>query len=190
MNYGCTLNLSIRKIGKYIRPALRVQGLFFCFHMVSLKDTEDNMKKTKMWWFLTIGWCAFIFYQSGRDAVQSSWESRNLTIFINYIIFKITGLNETVLSELVVRTCAHFLEYLVLGFLLYNSFRDKRRVIQSLTLSFAAGLLYAATDEIHQYFVPGRSPRITDVGIDWLGVLAGSTLTCVAAFLKNRFSQY
>ena len=35
------------------------------------------------------------------------------------------------------------------------------------------GVLYAASDEFHQSFVPGRSPSIVDVGIDSLGVLTG-----------------
>lgn len=35
------------------------------------------------------------------------------------------------------------------------------------------GVLYAASDEFHQSFVPGRGPSIVDVGIDSLGVLTG-----------------
>ena len=32
---------------------------------------------------------------------------------------------------------------------------------------------YAATDELHQVFVPGRSAEFTDVLLDSLGALAG-----------------
>ncbi len=35
------------------------------------------------------------------------------------------------------------------------------------------GVLYAASDEFHQSFVPGRGPSIVDIGIDSLGVLTG-----------------
>ena len=34
-------------------------------------------------------------------------------------------------------------------------------------------ILYAITDEIHQLFVPGRSGRIFDVGVDAVGSLVG-----------------
>lgn len=37
-------------------------------------------------------------------------------------------------------------------------------------------ILYAVTDEIHQYFVPGRSCRLFDVGVDSLGILFGALL--------------
>ena len=36
------------------------------------------------------------------------------------------------------------------------------------------GLVYAATDEIHQSFVPGRSPDAADWVADALGVVVGS----------------
>ena len=39
--------------------------------------------------------------------------------------------------------------------------------------SLLFGAFYAATDEVHQYFVPGRSARVFDVGIDTLGVITG-----------------
>ena len=45
----------------------------------------------------------------------------------------------------------------------------KRKVLYSIAL----GGSYAITDEIHQYFVSGRSGNIFDVGIDTAGVVAG-----------------
>jgi VanZ family protein len=46
-------------------------------------------------------------------------------------------------------------------------------------VSFFAGLLYAVSDEIHQYFIPGREMRAFDVFIDSLGVIAGLGLSLV-----------
>jgi VanZ family protein len=37
----------------------------------------------------------------------------------------------------------------------------------------AAGSLYGASDEIHQGFVPGRSPEVWDWVADTLGSIAG-----------------
>ena len=37
-------------------------------------------------------------------------------------------------------------------------------------------MIYAMSDEFHQRFVAGRTSRITDVGIDTLGVITGTIL--------------
>jgi VanZ family protein len=41
-------------------------------------------------------------------------------------------------------------------------------------LALAAGAVYAATDELHQYFVPSRQMDAVDWLVDLAGVLAGS----------------
>ena len=46
---------------------------------------------------------------------------------------------------------------------------------------------YAATDEFHQLFVPGRSGQISDVVLDSAGALAGLLILTVAReIMKNR----
>ena len=40
-------------------------------------------------------------------------------------------------------------------------------------LALAAGIAYAATDELHQHFVRGRHASPVDVAIDAVGVAAG-----------------
>jgi VanZ family protein len=37
-------------------------------------------------------------------------------------------------------------------------------------------VLYSATDELHQSFVPGRTPTLMDIGIDALGAVLGIAL--------------
>ena len=68
--------------------------------------------------------------------------------------------------DLVLRKLAHTAEYAVLGFLLL-------RALGSELPAFAAGFAYAATDELHQHFVPGRHGALYDVAIDAFGVLLG-----------------
>ncbi len=43
-------------------------------------------------------------------------------------------------------------------------------------ISSTLGIIYATSDEIHQYFVPGRACMIEDVFIDTLGVMLGISL--------------
>ena len=58
-----------------------------------------------------------------------------------------------------VRKGAHFSVYLVLGMLLTASlltFRPAAQLRTRILIPFALGVLYAASDEFHQLFVPGR----------------------------------
>jgi VanZ family protein len=71
--------------------------------------------------------------------------------------------------DLVLRKLAHFSEYTVLGLLLVRAFERE-------PLAAAAGVAYAATDELHQHFVRGRHAAFRDVAIDSAGVLAGLLL--------------
>ena len=68
--------------------------------------------------------------------------------------------------DLVLRKIAHFCEYAVLGLLLVRATRRD-------ALAFGLGVAYAASDELHQHFVPGRQAAVRDVLVDAAGVLAG-----------------
>jgi VanZ family protein len=68
--------------------------------------------------------------------------------------------------DLVLRKIAHAAEFAVLAALLV-------RATGRTGLSFALGVLYAVSDEIHQSFVPGRLGSPLDVAIDAAGVAVG-----------------
>jgi len=68
--------------------------------------------------------------------------------------------------DTILRKGAHLTEYAVLGGLLY-------RALSRETLALAAGIAYAATDELHQHFVRGRHASPVDVAIDAVGVSVG-----------------
>ena len=76
--------------------------------------------------------------------------------------------------EYPVRKAAHMTEYAILGLL---SFTFYRGILKKEKRQFLAALLtaavYAATDEFHQYFIPGRSAEVMDVCIDTLGASIG-----------------
>jgi len=71
--------------------------------------------------------------------------------------------------DLVLRKIAHAAEFAVLGALLL-------RALGRAWLSFAAGVLYAVSDEVHQSFVSGRQGSPVDVAIDAVGVACGVLL--------------
>ena len=74
-----------------------------------------------------------------------------------------TGLGDW---DTILRKGAHLTEYAVLGGLLY-------RALGREPLALAMGIAYAATDELHQYFVRGRHASPVDVAIDAVGVAIG-----------------
>jgi VanZ family protein len=68
-------------------------------------------------------------------------------------------------------TLAHLLEYAILGFLLSAAVGiEKKKVFAAILI---AGL-YGVTDEVHQFFVPGRVASIYDAASDFLGAVVGS----------------
>jgi VanZ family protein len=71
------------------------------------------------------------------------------------------GVLDAVLSK-----AAHLTEYAVLGFLIVWASRRE-------SVAFGLGIAYAASDEIHQHFVPGRHGSALDVAIDTVGIAIG-----------------
>jgi VanZ family protein len=71
--------------------------------------------------------------------------------------------------DLVLRKAAHVTEYAILGALLM-------RALERPALATALAIAYAATDELHQHFVPGRAGTLVDVAVDAVGVVLGVVL--------------
>jgi VanZ family protein len=82
---------------------------------------------------------------------------------------------------------AHVLIYAALGASLVRALAGGRITAMTLTrilLAAALGTLYGASDEIHQHFVPPRTPDILDVVADSIGALLGAiVMTLVARLL-------
>ena len=74
--------------------------------------------------------------------------------------------------DFLVRKSAHFLEYTMLGLILMLTARTFLTSHQK-TASLLTGAVYAALDEFHQYFVPGRACQVRDVLIDYSGIVTG-----------------
>ena len=131
---------------------------------------------------------AFIFIQSALPGAVSGAESNVLVEFFA----KLTGLDTEVLS-VVIRKTAHFTEFAVLGLCLTLNVRDFYSA-KGISLgrghvwfmSWLLGTAYAATDEIHQYFVPDRACQLLDVCIDSAGVAAGAMIAVVVCGSRMR----
>lgn len=73
---------------------------------------------------------------------------------------------------------AHFVEYAVLGFLLYAAGRPyvvrTRGAWVLVGVSVGIAVLYGISDEFHQSFVSGRDADVGDLVADALGAVAGA----------------
>jgi VanZ family protein len=77
------------------------------------------------------------------------------------------------LLDLVLKKGGHMMGYGILAFLLWRAFSRGRGALSwsALVAAFVVSVLYAASDEYHQSFVPGRNGTLVDVGFDAVGAL-------------------
>jgi VanZ family protein len=83
--------------------------------------------------------------------------------------------------DLVLRKAAHMAEYGLLWWLLWRAlgFRHPAAAV-------AVALVYAASDELHQHFVPGRHASPWDWAIDAAGIGLAGLVTVLAARRRRR----
>ncbi len=129
---------------------------------------------------------AFIFHNSLQPGEVSSGQSGHLLLLLQDILGKIK-LN--FLTEYLIRKIAHFSEFALEGLLLYLFFCEVvclRRY--AVCIAAFAGLLAAMTDETIQLFVEGRSGQVTDVWIDFAGVVTGVVVMMI--FMRIFFKVH
>ena len=142
-------------------------------------------KKKILRWGLVIVWMSFIFYMSNQPAEVSSQQSDLVVQLLN--IFGI-DLNSYFgdLATFIIRKGAHMTEYFILFLLWYRVLvlyvDSKKAKFYALGLVF----LYASSDELHQYFVPGRSCEFKDVMIDTSGGLIGLLVTKIYENIRMK----
>ena len=133
-------------------------------------------------------WMIVIFSFSAKVAEDSEEMSRSVGMLIGKAVIKEykewPGKRQAAFAAKIdypVRKAAHASEYALLGILLTGAILDIRKPWKRQLLAcFLIGAAYAASDEFHQLFVPGRSGQIRDVMIDSAGVAAGIILACLA----------
>ena len=125
-----------------------------------------------------------IFGFSNQDSNQSGSTSAKVAKILIELQPKYKNITDEEKENLIehyqpfVRKSAHFSIYTVLGISLTTFFctynlSNKKRIIFAILIGF----LYAASDEIHQTFIPGRSGQISDVLLDTFGVTVGMLIT-------------
>jgi len=116
------------------------------------------MKKIK-YWLPAVIWASLIYYMSSRSSIQ--------TVDVYW-------------QDFLIKKIAHFTEYFIFTVLVYRALSNTTNFSKkkSLVLSFVITVIYAALDEFHQSFIPGREPKIRDVVIDSIGSI--SAILCLS----------
>lgn len=71
----------------------------------------------------------------------------------------------------------HFLVFFLLAFFLTTTIKGQKKIgLSILVIILTLALIYAASDEYHQKFVPGRSANIEDFLTDSLGIFSSTLL--------------
>lgn len=144
-------------------------------------------------------WMILIFTFSSQNAEVSSETSGTVVqklCEVFYPDFKAVPAEEQtdIISsfQFIARKSAHFSIYTVLGILSALTFINYKgiRFYLRFAISAAVCLLYAVSDEIHQYFVPGRSCELRDVCIDFSGAVIGVIAAALCArFIKRLYAR-
>lgn len=155
-----------------------------------------NKKTCRQWVLLVmlILWMGMIFFFSAKPAVQSAKMSTSVGKMIgNIFIPEFDELGEEkqeIFAEsidFVVRKSAHACEYALLGILFFWNYGQRIKNWKRLAgISWLSVAVYAATDELHQVFVPGRSGQPSDVLLDSFGGLLGVVFSMIVYYLIAR----
>jgi len=135
----------------------------------------------------------FLFsHQPATVSTKTSTGTIKTVVSVFYRNISNSELEEIVsIYETFIRKTAHLIIYLILGILTYIfviEFMDNYKKAYLFSLLFC--LLYAISDELHQYFIPGRSNEIRDVLIDCLGSTIGISIIYTIQKLKSRGERH
>ncbi len=149
-------------------------------------------------WIAVVIWMMLIFNFSAQTASESDTLSMGLAdkiiAFIHGLgdipVFSYLG-SDAVKTFLLnanhyLRKTAHFCIFAVLGLLVVNLlFAYNKKWARNCVAAIFICFLYAISDEVHQYFVPGRACRMKDVLID----TCGATVSVMLLYIAHKFRR-
>ena len=157
------------------------------------------MKQKRLFYLcliLTLVWIVVIYAYSAQPADESSQNSSGIVETLIQILYpdyeELSPLEQLKLKNdltWLVRKSAHAAEYAILAILIYitcviSNLKWAHQV--KIWMALACSIVYAATDEIHQLFVEGRSGQFTDVLVDTFGALIGILILQIIYQLIHR----
>ena len=151
-----------------------------------MKENSTSLRFRIIVFVLTFSVIAFAFIHSSMPSEVSGDESESvmnvLQSILNFFGFK------GELTDHLVRKLAHFTEYTAMGMLFVScaySF-DRIRPYKYYSQILLSGLATAVCDETIQLNVPGRAGMVTDVLLDFAGVITGALFMLLVFVIYRR----
>src|SRR5262245_32951196 len=133
-----------------------------------------------------------VIFLASSDTASFAHSSRLIAPFVQWLFPTITP--ETLHSVVMaVRKISHFAEYAILALLIWRCDRKSSPPATgcwpwiSVWRTLALVAAYAASDELHQLFVPSREASLLDIFIDTAGGVFGLTLIWVVGRWRQRW---
>ena len=134
-----------------------------------MSNLDHRMSTPRIWpfRFAFVLWIGVIFWFSSQPDLKSALETW---------------------QDVLLRKIAHLAEYFVLAYFYLRSLRHTQPASPAATIgTLAVALAVAASDELYQTTVHGRSGKPTDVLID---VLGGAAMLCLRWVVSKRKTAY
>lgn len=138
--------------------------------MITRSEKTSRPLELAQYWLPVAVWMLCISLLSG-DPFSASNTNQYIDPVLNWLFPKLS-LAQLNFAHSIIRKLAHFCEYAVLGWLAYGAFRRGRTPRWQRAWAWQALALAAAfslADELHQAFVPTRTPSLFDSSIDSFG---------------------
>lgn len=104
--------------------------------------------------------------------------------------WKTTPSTQPVIAGLNIRKIAHIALYILVGVFCFGSFSNINNKWHQLLFSIITSYFLAIFDEVHQFFVPGRTAGLRDVYVDSIGFIAAILICSVLQyFIKKKVAQ-
>jgi len=133
-----------------------------------IRSRLSKMGKKLGHWLLVLLWMGLIFYLSAQPDLPH---------------------HPAGMVDLIIKKAGHMVQYGILAGLVWLAWpRGGKGGLRHVFLyAFVLSGLYAISDEVHQFFVPGRNGRLLDVGFDLVG--AALALLLMSNLIGRREPQ-
>ena len=140
---------------------------------------------------ITVMVCVFLFScENADDSSDTSGRFVNLIISIFYGDYDELPMweQEEIRGNIshFIRKTAHFTIFAALGFFAFLTSGQRKLLCKGTAAVLIFCGLYAVSDELHQYFVPGRACMLRDMLLDTCGSLAGIVAALAAVKIFSR----
>jgi VanZ family protein len=146
------------------------------------KKTQERILR----WFPVAAWFAFISFLS---SIPGGTISAIPSMFLNFINFPGNPFSKIPLDFYLFwgHRIAHFVEYSVLGGLVFRAYSKERTRVTVMTMVLLSGFIFlsGALDEWHQSFTPGRTPALIDAIFDTICGTFGMLVYKMLVFNKR-----